>query len=511
MMRLFKWILCAGLLASGLGETRAFSLLGRFKDAANGAPIPWQGPGFGGQPQGLGYELLGDAGGPMSALEGYRWNVPVITYAFDSTFLRYFGTNGVNAVEEAIAILNALPPASSMSASLSEFALDTKGVNFTAATLGLLDVKSIALAHLVEQMGLANPERFVWALRDRRTPTGATNYSVIQLNYDPATVQESSYVNGVLYNYRIFDALGPRGNEWASAVEWYQLDPLYLPYTSVAGGLEIPDFQLGSSPDDLGFTVTGLASGEFFRGLTRDDAGGLRFLLSTNNFAVEGLLPDVFPSAKFSGGGSPWNPFPGFTNATGTNIVVITNGVGTNFVRTALRQGRDKITFQRVNFDSLLGSTFTILTNRYKDTFISAAGRVVSQRAERVSFQPDIVFAVGDLGTDGILALPFLTRRSSANGWSNNIALNTSVPGGALALGGPGVITPGILITFSDLVPYFANDVPGDQDSTGARGILWGSFDGTTQPPVVYPAFAHPLFPNLSLQYLQSLALRRKP
>ena len=34
--------------------------------------------------------------------------------------------------------------------------------------------------------------------------------------------------------------------------------------------------------------------GYFFNGLTRDDVGGLRYLLSTNNVNLESLLPDVY-------------------------------------------------------------------------------------------------------------------------------------------------------------------------------------------------------------------------
>ena len=375
-------------------------------------------------------------------------------------------------------------------------------------------MKSTALTLLVEELGLASPERFVWGLRDRQTPTQQTNYSVIQLNYDPATLQPSRWVNGVLYNYRIFDDLGPLGGEWASAVEYYQLDPLFQPYSSVASGFGSSDFQLGASPDDFtSFVASGLSLGEYFRGLTRDDAGGLRYLLSTNNFAAEALLLDVFPSAKFASGSSPWSPYPIFgTNGFGTNNVGTTNiltGTNlTNFVSVAVRPGRDKLTFKRVNYDSLLSSTFTPITNRYRDSYLDPkTGRIRSQQVERVIRQPDILFAVDDLGTFQNTARPVLNFRTTTAGWSNNVALNSAVRG--TGLGGPGVITPGIVIVFSDLVPYFLNDVPGTGELDGFGGFIWGSFDGSTKPPVVFPAFSHPLLPQLSLQYLQSIALHR--
>jgi hypothetical protein len=65
----------------------AFSLLGPFEE--------WQTPA-------LGYNPLGaDVGAPKNLGEEYRWNVPVITYGFDESFLSYFGVVGVAAVDDA--------------------------------------------------------------------------------------------------------------------------------------------------------------------------------------------------------------------------------------------------------------------------------------------------------------------------------------------------------------------------------------------------------------------------
>ncbi len=508
MIRLTKGMAWIGLLLGMASGAGAFSLLGPFKDAAGGFTDPWQGIPYDGRPQGLGYNLAGDIGGPMLPLEAYRWNVPVLTYAFDYTFLQYFGPDGVNAVEEAIAILNALPPASTMSASLTEFPLDTRSQNHTAATLGLLDLKSAALTVLLEEMGLAKPERFVWGLRGRETGVGFTNYSVIQLNFDPITIQPSRYVNGVLYNYRIFDDLGPMGGEWSSAVEWYQLDPLYLPYSSVAGGGGSPDFELGSSPDDLSFVSSGLFSGDYFRGLTRDDVGGLRFLLSTNHMVFETLLPTVFPRTA-GAGSSPWSPILSTNLLLGTNVTGLSNiitSIGTNLtniVRTALRPGVDKITFQRVN---LFGTNFIPILLHYTDRYINPTnGRVVRQPVDRLVFRPDILFTVRDLGT--VFEVPALGARTGTAGWTNNAAANSLF--GATDLGGPGVINPPIVISFTDMVPFFLNAFAGGQDIDAFGPVLWGSFDGSDRPPVVYPVYQDPRVPQLSLQYLQEVILQR--
>ena len=43
----------------------------------------------------IGYRQYGDAGGPMNINEGYRWNVPVVTYGFDQELVDYFGERGV--------------------------------------------------------------------------------------------------------------------------------------------------------------------------------------------------------------------------------------------------------------------------------------------------------------------------------------------------------------------------------------------------------------------------------
>src|SRR5580658_7005168 len=65
-------------------------------------------------------------GGPMAISNGYRWNVPVVTYGFDASFLNYFGSNGVAAVQAAVQMLSEVPPASAIELSnYSDFTLLT--------------------------------------------------------------------------------------------------------------------------------------------------------------------------------------------------------------------------------------------------------------------------------------------------------------------------------------------------------------------------------------------------
>src|SRR5881392_1900549 len=103
MKRLTKKLFLLLALVLAVAST-GFSLLGPFKNGP--APNDWQAAGFGGRPAGLGYTLAGDIGGPMAPLEAYRWNVPIITYAFDESFIDYFGPAGVAAVSNAFQMLN---------------------------------------------------------------------------------------------------------------------------------------------------------------------------------------------------------------------------------------------------------------------------------------------------------------------------------------------------------------------------------------------------------------------
>jgi hypothetical protein len=504
MKRVIQWLLAVLLILGTVTGAVAFSLLGPFKDGTQPGAVsdPWQSQSFGGRPRGLGYNPLNmDIGGPMFPHEAYRWNVPVVTYAFDQSFIAYFGTNGIIAVEKALKILNDLPAASKMSTDLTEFPLDNKQNNPMAGALGLLDIKSHALSLIIEELGLANPERFVWSLRSRVTGQNFTNYAVLKLNYDPVTLAPSSFVNGVLYSYQIEDALGPTGGEWASAVEFFYPDPFFLPYSSVAGGLSSPDFQFGSQPSS--FVASGLAGGDFFRGLTRDDVGGLRFLLNPNNIVTESLQTNVTGRLQaVTSLTSPWIPVIGTnfvtTNAFGqTNVITVsTNLPGTNLITQGLRGGVDKIQFRRVNFDSLLGQTFVPVATPYTDTVI-INGRPFKQTVVRAVQAPDIIFVSEDLGVDNA-GVPILVRRSPASGWANNNLAN-----GITTAGGPGVVLPTVVIRFSDNPPYFLKGNPFDTSETAFDiPVVWGSFDGSTNAPIVYPKFLNYTLEDLANQVL---------
>lgn len=136
----------------------------------------------------------------------YRWNLPVITYGFSSSFLDYFGQAGVAAIDNAFAILNALPSADEIN--IAEYSIDPRRVNYPAQAINLFDLKSTTLSFLFKHLGLAAPETWTWTLRsvsvDGQPVSPVTSYSVIHRNFDPITFAPSDTVNAPRYYYDAF-------------------------------------------------------------------------------------------------------------------------------------------------------------------------------------------------------------------------------------------------------------------------------------------------------------------
>jgi hypothetical protein len=196
--RKFAICLSAAFLMASNVESEAFALLGPFQSwmqATNGLQQP------------------GDIGGPMDITNGYRWNVPVVTYGFDRSFLDFFGTNGVAAVEGAIQILNNLPPASQMGP--TNYPINSGALNVSAEVENLYDLKSQTLSLLLEQMGLAQPTRYIFVLKqwnpifltdpdESEWPAGTIPNYIVQRNFDPQTLLPIDYVNQELYSGIVF-------------------------------------------------------------------------------------------------------------------------------------------------------------------------------------------------------------------------------------------------------------------------------------------------------------------
>lgn len=412
------------LIATLLPAPRAaaFSLLGPYADWMTSA---------------LGYRLpyANEIGGPMNLGEEYRWNIPVITYGFDPAFQSWFGEPGIAEVEKAVAILNVLPPASELDPSL--FPTNAKGpLNHQAVSQSLFDLKSASLASLLQLVGLTGAERFMWTLRNTNTDTnGNTTYTVIQRNFDPIRFVPTNVVNATAYTYTVFDPIDANSRAHADAVE-RPIDPAADDFTSAAGGL-LSDPTRGAN----------LRVGEYFTNITRDDAGGIRYLLRRDNLNAESLPPGV-TAAKAD------EPFPS----------------------TAIRPGVEKMLFQRIPFNTdILG--LPPVTNHFELSYLSN-GVIRTQSAQRISRRPDILFSAANVrGENGY---PDFVK-IMPGGFRNESTLNA-----ADSASGPGIMLPGATVVFGK--------------TTGGRFVLspsfphgfslarWGTIENETNVATVYPA-----------------------
>lgn len=370
----------------------------------------------------------------MCLSNAYRWNVPVVTYGFDESFIRYFGSNGVAAVEGAIQELNELPTASGVQGSnslLGSYPSPFQGYDLKSATLPLL----------LEQLGLGPPTGNMYVIRQwtnealnpsfRNDVNGAAGIDVVERNYDPDNLQPSTSVSGYAYGFQIAEWLGTGTNSVILFMEPYGKDL-------------IDNYQFGRPA----VADNWLMAGQYYEGLTGDDVGGLRYLFSSNHVAYETLLPDV--------------------SSAGSGPSALVDG--------ALRPGVEKITFVRQPSDSVTGK-FLSMTNRFTDNFFTN-GIVAQQQVQRVTQSPDFLFSAGDT-TVGIPA-EYTISRTGTSQWVNNAALNGN-PGGE----GPGVITPPVKITFQKLGIMILPD--------GSNLTLpWQSFDGSTNAPIQYPVTSGP-------------------
>ncbi len=608
------------LLALGNRSASAYSLLGPLNEAYQTTALAF---GLGNTTADvIGDQIDGtpDLGGPKNSGEGYRWNTRDLYYAFDANFLTYFGSNGVAAIDQAFAVLNNLTNFSSYSADLSEWPLTATRVNYQAQALSMLDLKSVIMEIMMAELGLAPPQRYAWVLHDRFLPAGAMcpnyEYLVIQRNFDPINGLPSTYVNGTLFSYSIYETCAVPMN----------------PFAFSADAIEFPVDV--SAPVTTALAESAIADGQYHTGLTRDDFAGLRYLMGTNTVQVESLpagslvqntnvvptllvtsdlaalaaaavtgtpatLAAAFPGLQiltanpyftnivttngsilttnlvlrytftfgnvvtnvYSTQGAittttttiavpPQSPFGSGATTTTTTSTTISNFVNgeyfilpvnncgvtilstnlptavpvplasvttttattTNIVTTsrfytnhtlvilvptcvsgnvALREGMDQMHFSRKDFDSLIGQTWSAVSSTYQLTAISNSAPYI-QTIYRTVTAPDILFTATDLDS-GPAAAPVAFSFSRP---TPNFVTAQALPG----LAGPGIIQPAITITFNKVTPtyinvgpFFADPNTGTQVTTATNSVIafnWGSFDGTTNPPVLYPSSA---------------------
>ncbi|MBR89937.1 MAG: hypothetical protein CMO66_01505 [Verrucomicrobiales bacterium] len=348
----------------------------------------------------------------------FRWNIPSFVYSFDASFVNYFGIEGMDAIHDAFRVMNDFfvnedyDGVSQMDLAKHGFSgnYSTWWVNTTAQNAQIIDIKSIMLGMLVNQLGIGNPHRWAFSITGTRANI-TTNRLIFETrlrNYDPITWRETDIINGVKYSYRLVhdaqtNSVGQLPAFNVADMEEFTTDTSGNAWSSVAA---ITDAFYGDTalywtdtPSRFNFGVyyDGMnAMGGQFRprhALTYDDAGGFKYLYATNNYIFEDLAPSIvgIEPAQFlpthiaphyanpSGRVSPFFPRRGRAAGilTPTNTITTTfagfpglPNVGTGIMGPAMRGGIDKIQFYHQPFDSLLGLNFIPTNFVWKDTFI---------------------------------------------------------------------------------------------------------------------------------------------
>jgi hypothetical protein len=187
-----------------------------------------------------------------------------------------------------------------------------------------------------------------------------------------------------------------------------------------------------------------------------------------------------------------------------TNYTFVINPVtcATVAPATGLYQGIEKINFVKSSYDSLLGQYFQPITNNYSLVLVTNSQAQV-QHLQRIVTTPDELISADDLVAPlpvGVLkvvrTLPFDTA---------NVLTGLAGPG---TITSPPLTVPPIqTMIFNKSGPVFFNTPAGTMTGTpyftatpGSDSpftfindefyreyFVWGSFDGTTNAPVVYP------------------------
>jgi hypothetical protein len=468
-----------------------------------------------------------DLGGPKERKNFFRWNMPSLTYSFDATFINYFGLEGRFAINEAMEVVNDFfsnedyDGVSSLDLAKHGFLgnYNTTWVNTTAQNQGILDIKSLTVGLMVNQLGLGNPHRYAFSIHDATTNQASTiiNFRVRLRNFDPITENPTDMINNVKYSYRlVHDGTNSPGVGNAPFImptfadmEEFTTDTSGNAWTSVAA---IADAFYGNSlvywtdqPTlyDFGVYYNGLnAMGGKYEprhALTYDDAGGLRYLYRTNNFVYETMPPNVvlvIPPQLLPDDAVPVFPGPtgrlfpdslggnqGFVPRRNSGLLpglpitsVLPAQAPPAFFDLALRGGIDKIQMHEQPFDSLIGITFTPTNLIWTDTFVTTNGQTVLGTTSTVPGSelflgvPELRFASQEVGRavwmpDIIFVaddlglspdgVPIGWNRTGPGNWIDNYT-NTLGPTPVFDTNmGPGVIVEPIQFTFTKIHEEF--------------------------------------------------------
>ena len=277
--------------------------------------------------------MTDDLGGPKHIKEFYRWNTPHLVYGFDREFVRFFGEEGILAVNDAMRVLNDFfQPEDGQYSGISELDLMRHGfggnystywLNVTAKNENLMDIKSLVLGMMVNYLGLGNPYRQMFTATNAwyadQLNAGSVVIGTTLKNFDPITLQPTDWVNGDQYAYRLIHDRVPGWLPDPNAdnvsgvtldMEEFTNSDSVNTYSAVSAIVDAfygnTDMVWTRVPSRYGFGIyyDGLnAMGGSFKprhALTYDDAGGLKYMYNTNTVVMEYIPYALVTPADFT-------------------------------------------------------------------------------------------------------------------------------------------------------------------------------------------------------------------
>jgi hypothetical protein len=144
-----------------------------------------------------------------------------------------------------------------------------------------------------------------------------------------------------------------------------------------------------------------------------------------------------------------------------------------------LYEGIGKVQFVKTSYDSLIGQFYQFVTNTYQMVRV-VNNQTVSQTYQRVVTSPDILITAADL-VSGPNGLP-----ENVPGGRSDLTFQSDAANG---LAGPGTIISGTTVSYNKAGSVNLNTGTSGLNQTNGilESFVWGSFDGTTNAPVVYP------------------------
>jgi hypothetical protein len=251
-------------------------------------------------------------------------------------------------------------------------------------------------------------------------------------------------------------------------------------------------FRTNTTPPTTTTNISSMVSGDFY--VVPTNSCGLTVLATLSNIVV-GVTNNLGAVTNVLG--------PYSSNIVSTSIITFstnhvllvnlctfsTNGTTNSSSVVGDFQGIGRVQFVRVsdgNYDYQTGQFYNPVTNQYS-MVLTRSGQASTVVFQRVVTRPDILFMGANMSVGGndVLFLYGAIGRSTPNFINSRAAANLS---------GPGIIDPTTAmttITYNTVGPIYENTSPtsltGPDSSPTGDVMIWGSFDGTTNAPVVYP------------------------